>query len=80
MGYEHCSPAQMVFPCIPRFSNIVIIGAISARVLSLDITKFCAFIVKYKESFSSFSKLMLHASPGNKELKLCTWSMVISVY
>lgn len=68
MGYEHCSPAQMAFPSIPQFSNIVTVGSISARVLYLwIITNSCAFSVKCKE-FSSFSKHMLRASPGDKGL------------
>lgn len=68
MGYEPSSPAQITFPSIPQLSNIAIIGAISARgFISLDISKSCAFTVKYKESVSSLSKLMLNASLCNKE-------------
>lgn len=37
MEYGHHSPAQMTFPSIPQFSNIVTIGAISTRVLYLQI-------------------------------------------
>ena len=66
MGYEPSSPAQITFLSIPQLSNIAIIGAISARVfISLDISKFCAFTVKYKESVSSLSKL--NVSLCNKE-------------